>query len=184
MGYLFSKLEIRRFDQDIAMKIFKTYIEPILTYGLVVFWGRVSQNSIQRMNAVMTKFIKRWIGIPTGSNNAFLYHYTNTCPLSVWCDETLFDRHWGKLQLPHLENFLLKKPDFRGNSVPTISQIPTYMWTGQISYSPPKDPKYRSKIGKKIFGWEHRLWCSKEKFHTPYLPKQGEQESYEYMHEK
>ena len=157
MGYLFSKLDLRKFPIELAMKVFRTYIEPILTYGLAIFWGNVSQNAIQRLNAVQSKFLKRWIGIPTASNNAFLYHYTNTCPLNVWYDEVMFDKLWWKVQLPHLRNFIINKPDFKGQSEPNLWKIPTYMWFGKTSFQPPKNPLYRSRIGNEVFGWNHKI---------------------------
>ena len=119
-AFLFNKLPLGEFGLDMIRKIFRVYIEPIFSYGLAVVWGAVSKNSKMKMDAVWTQFLKRWLGIPVGSNNAYLYHYTNTIALSSWFDEVLFDKCWFNTQLPHLRGFIFDKPNFQGLTCPNI----------------------------------------------------------------
>ena len=114
------------------------------------------------MDAIWTKFLKIWIGIPVGSNNAYLYQYTNKMALSTWFDEALFDKCWFNMHLPHLKGFIFVKPNFLGRNCPNIQQIPSYMWFNLTSFGPPNKKEFRNKIAKKIFGWSHSEWCRTE----------------------
>ena len=94
---------------------------------MAIWWGKVSKKSIDALNAVHTKFLKRWLVIPAGSNNAFLYHYTSSVPTSVLFDELMFTRHWYNLRLPHLKGFVLEKPVFGGKIEMSYEKVPSYM---------------------------------------------------------
>ena len=113
IGFLFRKLNLTFLSLELALKIFKIYIEPIITYGITVWWGLISNNCLQMVNALFTKYLKSWIGIPAGSNNAFLYFFTNTTPLTENIKEIVFPKLWDKvlMQLPHLENVSFVKMD-------------------------------------------------------------------------
>ena len=184
IGYLFNKLDIRRLSLELALRIFHCYITPIFTYGLACYWGAVSKNAVSALDSCFTKYIKRWLGIPYASLNALVYYYTNTMEMSVWFNEAVYEKQWEKLQLPHLRNFQIKRENFRGKSTPNIRQIPTYIWANQVSYNPPKNPVYRMRIARKIFGWTHMDWCDNESFHSPYLPILKDTIGYDYLHNR
>ena len=86
------------------------------------------------INAVWKKYLKLCLGIPVASNNAYVYHYTNSIPLSVWFNEALFDRFWYNIQLPHLNGMLFVKKDFNGIEMALSGEeIPSYMWMNRVS---------------------------------------------------
>lgn len=102
-------------------------------------------------------------------------------PMGAWFNQLRFDKHWWNIQLPHVKGFIFNKPNFHGRSEANIKKVPSYMWLGLTSQLPPNDPDYRKKVGMSIFGWEHQYYCTKEKFHSPYLTKRDDGEGYEHM---
>ena len=66
----------------VVLKVFDTYVLPILTYCLSV-WAdfTISSSSRNMLNAVFTKFLKRYLGVPYLTKTAIVYYITNTYPL-------------------------------------------------------------------------------------------------------
>ena len=102
--------------------------------------------------------------------------------LSVWFDKAIYEKQWGKLQLSHLRNLPIKRENFTGKSTPIIRKVPSYMWSNQVSFKPPKNPVYRMQIARTIFGWAHMDWCDNDTFHSPYLPNSKDTNGYDYVH--
>ena len=183
IGYLYGKLNLRNLNLELVRKVFSVYVEPIITYGLAIWYDGLGKNSLLMINAVWTKFLKLWLGIPMASINSFVHQYTNTIPLSVWFNEALFDKFWLNLQLPHLKGMIFDKKDLKGKDLkPYFEEIPTFMWMNRISYRPPTEKNLRKKIALEIFGWEHSDLCSNKKFHVPYLHGDGTG-AYDYSHD-
>ena len=67
IGYLFSKLPLKDIPIHVALLIFNTYILPIITYGLPIWFPELKESSKCQLNSVYTKFIKRYLGIPNSS---------------------------------------------------------------------------------------------------------------------
>ena len=64
--------------------------------------------ALEMIDAVFSKFLKRWWGVPYAVNNAYLYHMTNQIPLTKRLDLTK-QKYYEKLrqQLSHLDNVTL-----------------------------------------------------------------------------
>ena len=147
IGYLYGKLNLRNLNLELIKKVFAVYVDPIITYGLAIWYDGLGKNSLLMINAVWTKFLKIWLGIPMASINSFVHHYTNSIPLSVWFNETLFDKFWHKIQLPHLKGMIFNKKDLKGKDLkPSFEEIPSYMWMNRISYRPPTEKNLRKKL--------------------------------------
>ena len=66
----------------IVVQIFNTYLLPIFTYCSAIWANDIrSQNAIDKMNAVFTNYMKRYLGVPKYVQNAAIHFYCGTWPL-------------------------------------------------------------------------------------------------------
>ena len=101
VGYLWSMLNIGRLEFKTALKIFKCYVEPILTYGFEVWWHHLNVHNKSKINAVFLKFLKLWLGIPVASINSMVYFKTEKKTLTYEL-EKIYKKSMTSLKLPHL----------------------------------------------------------------------------------
>ena len=87
---------------ELFLQVFELYIQPIVEYGLGVWRKQTSKNAINSLNAMFSKYLKRWLGVHRSANSAWNPFLTNTKPLDVKFDETRFEKSWNNLQLAHL----------------------------------------------------------------------------------
>ena len=59
IGFLYSKLEFRRFSLELVLEIFMVYISLILPYGLVVFWDSVSKPAKKKDKCNFNEVLKK-----------------------------------------------------------------------------------------------------------------------------
>ena len=64
-GYLFAKLPIQKLPLSCVLRIFRVYILPIFMYGLPMYLSSCSQGSIRSLDSVFTKYLKRYLRLPT-----------------------------------------------------------------------------------------------------------------------
>ena len=139
VGYIFEKLNISFLPMKVALQVFNCYILPIITYGLAVWWGEVAAGGLEMIDAVFSKFLKRWWGLPYAVNNAYLYHMTNQIPLTKRLDFTK-QNYYEKLrqQLSHLDNVILTD-SFSSFMTPycrIVEKIPSYFWSNPMIQIP------------------------------------------------
>lgn len=186
IGFLWRMLNIRRLPFNLAMRVFECYLKPILTYGIQIWWHDLNKNSRNTINALFTKFLKSWMGIPAASLNSFTYHITNTMPL-VYKLNVDYKNALQKVYLPHLTYCIPQLEDMRNNKftydLASITNIPSYMWCTRTIENLPNNHKYRKKIAVDIFGWNHSNYCSTGKFHVPYLHQNANSQRYDFSHD-
>jgi len=67
---------------ELVIKIFQTYLIPIFTYCAPIWTNDIrSNNNIQKLNAVFTNYIKKYLGLPKYAHNAAVHYYCGTWPL-------------------------------------------------------------------------------------------------------
>jgi hypothetical protein len=81
IGLLFSQIPIKSIPLSVALNLFNTYVLPIITYALPVWFHKSSEDGRKKLNAVFTKFMKRYLGIPYSSYNAIVHFLAGTVPL-------------------------------------------------------------------------------------------------------
>jgi hypothetical protein len=81
IGLLFSCMPLKFLPIETVLNVFFCFIFPILTYGIHVWSTRLSQASMSALNALFTKFLKRYLCLPVFSNNAIIHFITDTRPL-------------------------------------------------------------------------------------------------------
>ena len=167
IGLLFSKLPIMGLPIDIALKLFDTYISPIFLFGVALWMSNCSNSSKQSLDAVFTKFLKRYLCIPQWTNNATTYFVTQTIPLSSYL----------KIRAPHMIRGLVfpdclsglkltfLKPETDSPPINLVQQIPSSFWLSKTFVSLPSNHYYRKRLCHEIFDLTHREYCKNTKFH-------------------
>jgi len=170
-GVLLSKLKPLNISIDIMIDLFDCYILPIYNYGLGLWIGKCSENSINSANAVFSKFLKRYLGIPYRSNNAITYLITETQPLLT----TLINSSQNSLNsitFPKVLNgHKLALADFANSTVSynPIPLVPTSFWMSKTFYSLPTYARSRRLLCRDIFDIIHFDLCKNDAFHVrPY----------------
>lgn len=170
IGWLWQKFYIQKLSLDLAMKIFRCYIQPLVSYGIEIWLDMIhkNKNNITKLNTILTLFLKRWLMIPRASNIAFLHHVTGVLPFNVYLD-LLFRRLKAKLRLPHLQGYLVELGQFNYGDFKGVEGIPSYFWTTRSLHNIPKNVIYRKRICREIFVWDHDKYCGITRWHNPYL---------------
>ena len=168
IGFLYSRLKLCEISMELCLQIFTTYIQPIVEYGLGVWWRETSKNAIKSLNATFSKYLKRRLGANRSANSAFVHYLTNTKPLEVKFDETRFEKAWNNLQLPHLKGLVFPKPENGGQRWKAVEKVPSYMWSNEVAHLP-KSYQHRRKVANMQLGWGHFDLCANQTFHRPYL---------------
>ena len=81
IALLFSKLPLKYLPLPVVIAVFDTFILPMFLYGLPLWLHSCCQASRNSINAVFTRYLKRYLGIPMFSNNSIVHHITDTVPL-------------------------------------------------------------------------------------------------------
>jgi len=82
-GLLFAKLPIINLPLNLVIDLFSVFIMPIYLYGLPLWFENCATSSFQAINSTFTKYLKRYLLVPTHSNNASVHFLTSTLPLSA-----------------------------------------------------------------------------------------------------
>ena len=82
IGLMFSRLPLAQLSLKRLAQLFKIYVLPIYSYGAALWMSRVSRTKLDEMDAVWTRYLKRYFLIPLHSNNAITYHLCGSTKLS------------------------------------------------------------------------------------------------------
>ena len=81
IGLLNAKIPLKRLPLKTVLKVFDVYLLPCFSYGNSFWISKTIKNSETAVNAVFTKFLKRYLGIPNHCRNSIVHHITETKPL-------------------------------------------------------------------------------------------------------
>ena len=131
---------------ELVVKIFETYVLPIFTYCAPIYASNVqSQNAIQKLNAVFTNYLKRYLGLPKYAHNAAIHYYCGTWPL-YHAIMNIEERSISKINFP--QNSL------HGHqlSFATVEKLSPYVPESEMDSDFPKDEIYisRNRVYRKI----------------------------------
>ena len=163
------------------LKIFSCYILPSFTYGVSIWYDKTSTASIEAINSIYTKYLKRILSLPQNTTNPIVHHISETIPLSL----TLKNIHEkSKLQIhTNLQtivvssrtpptNIITPQPTTTLNLVETskwyiqnIPKIPSYFWMSRTFTRLPKEAKQRKNLCKEILDIDHFELCKRKDFH-------------------
>ena len=167
IGLLYAKLPIQDIPLRLVIRLFETYIAPSFHYGLPLWISRCSQASLQALDAVWTKFLKRYLGLPPYANNAIVLYISESRPLSESL-KAIASQRLGGLVFPAC--FSGMKLSFITTAQQTIYDpipaIPTTFWMSRYIHSIPYTKFYRHKIMYEIFDIGHKHFCMNTNFHA------------------
>ena len=166
VGYLFSALKIKELPLPVALDIFNTYILPIVTYGTPVWLPSITENTKNRLNALYTKFLKRYLGVPYSANNAIVHHITQTCPLTVTLEAKLLKATLKVAYPPSLGSLRVNLPEEREHLYSAIEHIPTHFWLSvPLEGELPIIPEPRRALLYTMMDLVHSHLCERNEFH-------------------
>ena len=150
--------------------MFDVYIKPIYDYGAAIWTTKVSTNSKMNIDRVFLKYLKRFIGAPSGASNAITYFITKTKPFT----QRLFENPTKPLQsinlsIPltgHQLNLVKNRPEIE----PYIlhNEIPSDFHESEVVKEfrgLPAKYQNRKKMATNIFDLKHRQLCTVESYH-------------------
>jgi hypothetical protein len=145
IGYLFKRIPLTRLPLSIVLQVFDVYILPIFLYGSHLWLSSVSRLVLLSVDSLFTKFLKRYLGLPSFIHNSIIHHLTNTSPLS----NTLLLRATSS---PLKAGFPESLSDTRLSFIAKLEAPPSYspyplipsvFWSSPVLHCMPMNPKLR-----------------------------------------
>ena len=168
IGLLHSQLPLKNIPLSVCIDVFNTYILPVITYALPVWFPNVIESSCNKLNAVFTKFLKLCLGLPYNTNNAITYYLTNQTPVC----ETLkikYEKAFYKVKFPEVLSGLQLTPptDYSKDDLfSPLPSIPSYFWLSQpiVGHLPHLHEPRRALLYDSI-DIHHFHLCTRDDFH-------------------
>ena len=165
IGQLFAKIPLQNLPTDVALQVFNTYIKPVISYGLCIWYPNACKSSLPKIDRIFTKFLKRLLGLPYNANNAIIYYLTRSRPLSLELKEIHFKQMRKLIFPPNLNGLKVTSPEEGPFTYDPIPYIPSYFWFNEIIHTlPPKLEKKRALLYDQLDILHYKL-CQKRKFH-------------------
>lgn len=165
IGFLYTKFNIQMLPFQLAKKIFHIYVVPIFSYGIAIWWNKISKNAITAINATWTKYLKRALGLPVNANTNFLHFITETSTLYDIL-ENIFIQQQTSTRFPHLPGYV---SNITNLVTETKENRPSYFWMSRAIKCIPLNFGYRKKLFLEIFGYKHHEFCDFKGFHSHFL---------------
>ena len=167
IGVLGQQVHLKKLSIDIILKLFYVYIFPIFRYGLPIWLSSQSQAALDSINALFTKYLKSYLGLPVHTNNAIVHFITQTSPLvnqlrslaPSFSNGLSFPSCLQGLQLNILQNATEPSPY---NSIP---DIPSTFWHSKIYHRLPSDYRMRRLLCREVVDLVHFEICVNQAFH-------------------
>ena len=121
------------------------------------------------MNAVFTKFLKRYLCLPFHASNSICHYITETQPLNVTL-ESLLPASFSSLNFPEILHGLkltLNDNNYPESSYDPVPLVPTFFWRSKTYFKIPTYAHSRKALCREIFDVTHHEICANENFH-PY----------------
>ena len=167
ISYMFSKYQLGHLPLSLVIRLFNIYVLPLYTYGLPIWITSTSDNIEKSTNAVQTKYLKRYLGLPRHTNNAIVHHLTETRPLYNSLAE-LAPKATGAMYLPvemsgYQLKFLQTLPEVPLNN--NIEDIPTWFWLSKRIHNINSNYFVRKKFLIELLDLDHKDFCTNSNFH-------------------
>ena len=161
VAMLFSKLPLNSIPIHVAITVFNMYVRSILTYCLPIWFRSIDQNSINKINALYTKFLKRCLGVPKSACNAKIHYILQTEPLCNYLHEQA-QKMFYKIPFPTSLNGVQFHPPHPHWIMPyrRVQEVPTYFWISeQLSGPLPTNAVARRALMYEILDLYHHHVC-------------------------
>ena len=133
---------------------------------------------MQGVDATLTKYLKRYLQIPTYSNNDTVHFLTSTIPLSKRLKSSAHS-HIKNLCFPnalhgHKLSFLstqqIPSNDYQAATTEILERIPTTFWLSRSYKALPSNQRARRALCRELLDSDHLSICSMTTFHTSPTP--------------
>ena len=165
-GYLFGKLQLKNLPLPLVLQVFDCYILPLFLYGLPLWINNCNKSSLSALDAVFTKFLKRYLGVPKFVNNSLVHFLCNTRPLSHRLynagPDLLKSISWPNTLSGHQLSFAYIPESTLHNPIPSI---PSHFWNSRIFHQLPSNPNLRKSLCFDLLDLNHYSRCSSKYFH-------------------
>jgi len=166
-GLLFNQLPLHELPLDLIYELFDIFILPIYRYGLPLWISNCPNSSLQSVDSTFTKFLKRYLQVPTYSNNSSIHFLTSSIPLSsrlkIMAPSSIgglsFPTELHGIQLSFLTD--TSTPPFQ----PIFQNIPSSFWLFKTFDYLPTNSKSRRLLAREILDSDHFEICQTTTFH-------------------
>ena len=119
------------------------------------------------MDAVFSKFLKRYLGVPYSTYNSIIYFLTGCEPLSHFLAKNC-EKYFLKLNFPScLEGVHFQVPTLQIQTYNPIEAIPSYFWFSRvIEKELPINSDARRALLYDVIDLNHFHICTNEVFHS------------------
>ena len=174
-GLLFARLPLMDLPLPLVLDLFSIFILPTYTYGLSLWLSNCSAASLQMINATFTKFLKRYLMVPSHSNNATIHFLTSTIPLSKHLQRAA-PGTISSLKFPpilhgiRLSFFPDPSQEIGNEHWEQLQNIPSSFWLSRTLTSIPIYARSRRRLFREILDTDHSQICKSSTFHPHPLP--------------
>ena len=137
IGYLFSSIPMKEIPLPVSLKIFDIYILPIITHAISTWYPRATEPAICTINAIFTKFLKRYLGIPYGTCNMLVHFACETTPLDLRLGLICSCSFYKLIYPAKLGGVQFKPPPDPNPAIKYFNiyeEIPSYFWMSPVSH--------------------------------------------------
>ena len=161
VAILFNKLPLKSIPIEVAITVFNTYVRPIMTYCLPIWFQSVEGNSVNRINAVYTKFLKRCLSVPKSASNAKVHYILQTEPLCNYLHRQA-QKMFFKISYPASLSGIQLPPPNPHLITPynRVEEVPSYSWLSeQLNRPLPNIATARRALMYEILDLYHHHIC-------------------------
>ena len=170
IGFLFAKLPLKNIPLPVALSIFDTYVLSIITYALSLWFPKamLDSNKREKLDALFTKFLKRYLGVPYPTYNALVHFVTGTIPLCRTL-ETKVEKSFYRISYPPcMDGVQFPVPNLECFQYSVVEHIPSFFWMSPVINFPlPNNQDVRRALLYDSFDLHHRKMCAEIKHHQP-----------------
>ncbi|CAG0882032.1 unnamed protein product [Cyprideis torosa] len=141
IGFLFAKLPLKEIPLGVVLDIFNTYVLPIALYALPFWLPKATEEAKKRLNAVFTKYLKRYLGVPYATHNALVHFVTATEPLCSTLEPKIPKLFYYISYPPCLSGARLEVPDMPPTAYFAAEHVPSYWLTPVLKLPLPCAPE-------------------------------------------
>ena len=169
VAQLFFRLPLQDLPLEVALDVFKVYVLPIVEYALACWLPNLCQSVESALNAVLSKFLKRFLGVPYSTYTSLVHFVTNTYPLCDYLRSVHQARFFTLKFPPCVSGLHFQVPENvtlpLGGSV-DVENIPSFFWHSPVIEQLPVLSTPKRAVLYDSFDLFHYQLCNRKEFHT------------------
>ena len=139
-----------------------------MTYALPIWLPKVRNEGQRSLNALFTKFLKRYRGVPWGTRNGFVHYVTGTSPIFECLQSKALKAFLNINYPPSMNGVSLPPPPEQTGTYRAIEHVPSFFWMYPVMRFPlPSKPEVRTALLYDAFDLHHHKLCPRKNHHEP-----------------